>query len=89
MLKKLSTKQIFLIAAVAVILVVMVVAGVSKGSFANVACVDCHATGLTPCSTCLGTAEIHNADGSVVACDACGASGHQINVCDYCGGDPV
>ena len=88
MLKKLSTKQILLIAAAVVILVVMIVAGVSKGSFANVACVDCHAAGLTPCSTCLGTAEIHNADGSVVACDACGASGHQINVCDYCGGDP-
>ena len=61
MLKKLSAKQIALIAAAVVILVVLIVAGVTKGSLGTVNCIDCHSTGLVggeACETCGGEAQV-------------------------------
>ena len=61
MLKKLSVKQIALIAAAVVILVVMIVAGATKGSLGTVNCIDCHSTGIVDgevCETCGGSAQV-------------------------------
>ena len=57
MLKKLSGKQIALLAAAVIIIAVMVVAGVTGGSLKTVNCIDCHGTGLVDgeaCETCGG-----------------------------------
>ncbi len=57
MLKKLSGKQIALLAAAVIIIAVMIVAGVTGGSLKTVNCIDCHSTGLVDgeaCETCGG-----------------------------------
>ena len=94
MKKKLGAKRIALAIAAMIIVAVMIVAGVTKGSFAQVDCVDCHAKGLVPCSSCLGKGEAYvtlERDGAQITellpCDACNASGYELNVCEYCGGD--
>ncbi len=61
MLKALSTKRIFLIAAAIVILVLLIVAGATDASLKTVDCMDCRGIGIAAdgdCENCGGTGEV-------------------------------
>lgn len=56
-----KTQKITLVAAALVIIVMLVIAGVTGGAMSEVACIDCHSTGLVDgdaCETCGGTAQV-------------------------------
>ena len=55
------TQKIILAVAAIVIVALLVIAGVSGGAMSEVACIDCHSTGLVDgeaCETCDGTAKV-------------------------------
>jgi len=56
-----KTQKIILAVAAIVIVALLVIAGVSGGAMSEVACIDCHSTGLVDgeaCETCGGTAKV-------------------------------
>ena len=56
-----KTQKIILAAAALLIVVLLVIAGITGGAMNEVACIDCHSTGLVDgeaCETCSGTAQV-------------------------------
>ena len=56
-----KTQKIILAAAALLIVVLLVIAGITGGAMSEVACIDCHSTGLVDgeaCETCSGTAQV-------------------------------
>ena len=56
-----KTQKIILAVAAIVIVALLVIAGVNGGAMSEVACIDCHSTGLVDgeaCETCGGTAKV-------------------------------
>ena len=56
-----KAQKITLAAAGLVIIALLVIAGITGGAMSEVACIDCHSTGLVDgeaCETCAGTAQV-------------------------------